>query len=213
MFLMFIHLFDCPLLLYILLFLIGVSADLKELNLHSPKNVGPFMAVDIANSILLSYRCHGPPIRFTSVFTSELHYIANELDRIRGGPDTVVLVSVWSHFSTFPIEVYIRRLRHIRRAVLRLLNREPTTLVVIRTANLQKLDPESSLFNSDWFSKQQYVVLHTMFKGLNVHLLDAWEMTLAHHLPHQLHPPPVIVKNMVDLILSHICSVKKKKRI
>ncbi|XP_062861673.1 NXPE family member 3 [Trichomycterus rosablanca] len=186
--------------------------ELKELNLHSPKNVGPFMAVDIANSILLSYRCHGPPIRFTSVSTSELHYVANELDRIRGGPDTVVLVGVWSHFSTFPVEVYIRRLRHIRRAVVRLLNREPATLVVIRTANLQKLEPESSLFNSDWFSQQQDVVLRAMFRGLNVRLLDAWEMTLAHHLPHQLHPPPVIVKNMVDLILSHICSVKKKKK-
>lgn len=187
-------------------------AELKEFNLYSPKNVGPFMAVDSRNNILMSYRCHGPPIRFTSVLSSELRYIANELDRIKGGPDTVVLMGVWSHFSTFPIEVYIRRLRHIRRAVVRLLNREPGTLVVIRTANLQKLDPESSLFNSDWFSLQIDAVLRAMFRGLNVHLLDAWEMTLAHHLPHLLHPPPTIIKNMIDLILSHICPVGRKKR-
>lgn len=159
---------------------------------------------------MLSYRCHGPPIRFTSVLSSELRYIANELDRIKGGPDTVVLVSVWSHFSTFPIEVYIRRIRHIRRAVVRLLNREPTTLVMIRTANLQKLDPESSLFNSDWFSLQIDAVLRAMFRGLNVQLLDAWAMTLAHHLPHLLHPPPTIIKNMMDLVLSNICPTGRK---
>ncbi|KAK2850081.1 hypothetical protein Q7C36_008864 [Tachysurus vachellii] len=186
--------------------------ELKEFNFHSPKNVGPFMAVDSKNNILVSYRCHGPPIRFTSVHSSELHYVANEIDRIKGGPDTVILMSVWSHFSTFPIEVYIRRLRHIRKAVVRLLNREPTTLVMIRTANLQKLDPESSLFNSDWFSLQIDSVLRAMFRGLNVQLLDAWEMTLAHHQPHLLHPPPAIIKNMIDMILSHICPVGKKRR-
>ncbi|XP_076857624.1 NXPE family member 3 [Brachyhypopomus gauderio] len=186
--------------------------ELKEFNLHSPKNVGPYLAVDSGHGILLSYRCHGPPIRFTSVSSSEMHYVANELDRIQGGSDTVVLVGIWSHFSTFPVEVYIRRLRHIRRAVVRLLNREPATLVAIRTANPQKLDPESSLFNSDWFSLQQDAMLRAMFRGLNVHLLDAWEMTLAHRHPHLLHPPPAIVKNMVDLILSYICPVRKKKR-
>lgn len=188
------------------------STELKEFNFHSPKNVGPFMAVDSKNNILVRYRCHGPPIRFTSVHSSELHYVANEIDRIKGGPDTVILMSVWSHFSTFPIEVYIRRLRHIRKAVVRLLNREPTTLVMIRTANLQKLDPESSLFNSDWFSLQIDSVLRAMFRGLNVQLLDAWEMTLAHHQPHLLHPPPAIIKNMIDMILSHICPVGKKRR-
>ncbi|XP_058248222.1 NXPE family member 3-like [Hemibagrus wyckioides] len=185
---------------------------LKEFNIHSLKKVGPFLAVDSKNNILVSFHCHGPPIRFTSVLSPELHYVANEIDRIKGGPGTVILVSVWSHFSTFPIEVYIRRLRHIRRAVVRLLNREPATLVVIRTANLQKLDPGNSLFNSDWFSLQINSVLCAMFKGLNVQLLDAWEMTLAHHLPHLLHPSPPIIKNMIDLILSNICPAGKNRR-
>ncbi|KAI5621338.1 NXPE family member 3 precursor, partial [Silurus asotus] len=183
--------------------------NLQQLNLYSPKKVGPYMAVDSKNNILLSYRCHGPPIRFTSVLSSGLRHVANELDRLKGGPQTVVLVSVWSHFSTFPIEVYIRRLRHIRRAVMRLLNREPDTVVVIRTANLQKMDPESSLFNSDWFSLQRDAVLRAMFKGIHVQLIDAWEMTLAHHLPHDIHPPLPIIKNMIDLILSHICPNEK----
>ncbi|KAF4087253.1 hypothetical protein AMELA_G00093770 [Ameiurus melas] len=183
--------------------------DLKQFNLQSPKKVGPHMAVDSRNNILVQYRCHGPPIRFSAVLSSELRYVANELDRLKGGPYTVVLVSVWSHFSTFPNEIYIRRLRHIRRAVVRLLNREPATLVVIRTANLQKLGPDSSLYNSDWFSLQKDVLLRAMFRGLRVQLLDAWEMTLAHHLPHDIHPPHTIIRNMMDVILSHICPAAK----
>ncbi|KTF79918.1 hypothetical protein cypCar_00035964 [Cyprinus carpio] len=193
-------------------YLIAHVPEFKEFNFHSPKNVGPYMAVDSKHNILLRYRCHGPPIRFTSVFSAEMHYISNELDGLRGGSDTVVVISIWAHFSTFPVQVYIRRLRHIRRAVIRLLNREPATLVLIRTANLQKLDPESSLFNSDWFSQQLDAVLRAMFKHLNVHLVDAWEMTLAHHHPHQLHPPPDIISNMVNFILSLICPVRRKKR-
>lgn len=189
-------------------YLIALVPDLKEFNLHSPKNVGPFMAVDSTHNILLKYRCHGPPIRFSTVLSSELRYVSNELDGLSGGPNTVVVLSVWAHFSTFPVEVYIRRLRHIRRAVLRLMDRAPGTTVVIRTANLQALDQDVSLYNSDWFSLQLDQVLRAMFKGLNVLMVDAWQMTQAHPLPHALHPPPAIVKNMINLLLSHVCPEK-----
>ncbi|KAJ0070312.1 hypothetical protein NL108_007668 [Boleophthalmus pectinirostris] len=190
-------------------YLIALVPDLKEFNLNSPKNVGPFMAVDSDHNILLKYRCHGPPIRFSTVLSSELRYISNELDGLSGGPNTVVVLSIWAHFSTFPVEVYIRRLRHIRGAVLRLMDRAPGTMVVVRTANLQALDQEVSLYNSDWFSVQLDQVLRAMFKGMNVHVIDAWQMTQAHPLPHALHPPPAIVKNMINMLLSYICPEKK----
>uniref|UniRef100_A0A3P9M2I5 Neurexophilin and PC-esterase domain family member 3 n=1 Tax=Oryzias latipes TaxID=8090 RepID=A0A3P9M2I5_ORYLA len=186
-------------------YLISAVPELKEFNLSSPKNVGPFMAVDTTHNILVRYRCHGPPIRFSTVLSSELRYISNELDGLAGGPNTVVVLSIWAHFSTFPVEVYIRRLRHIRRAVVRLMDRAPGTLVVIRSANLQLLDQEVSLYNSDWFSLQLDATLKAMFKGLNVLMVDAWQMTAAHHLPHALHPPPAIVGNMIDVLLSYIC--------
>ncbi|KAB5576907.1 hypothetical protein PHYPO_G00203910 [Pangasianodon hypophthalmus] len=190
-------------------YLTAFVPNLKKINLYSRTISGQFVAVDSKNNIMVSYRCHGPPIHFPTVFSSELRYVSNELDRIEGGPNTVVLVSVGSHFNTFPVEVYIRRLWHIRRAVVRLLNREPATLVVVRTVNMRKLNLQISLSNSDWFSLQQDAVLRAMFQGLNIQMLDAWEMTLAHHLPHDLHPPLPIIKNMIDLILSRICRVGK----
>ncbi|XP_032361645.1 NXPE family member 3 [Etheostoma spectabile] len=179
--------------------------DLKEFNLHSLKQVGPFMALDYGNNVLVTFRCHGPPIRFPSIPTSELRYIANEIDGLTGGTSTVVVFGIWSHFSTFPMEVYIRRLQSIRRAVVRLLDRAPGTLVVIRTANPKALMLYETITNSDWYSLQRDKVLRAVFKGLNVHLIDAWEMVLAHHLPHSLHPQPPIIKTMMDLLLSYIC--------
>lgn len=185
----------------------GLS-DLVEFNLGSPKNVGPFMSVDLRHNILVKFRCHGPPIRFSTVFSSELRYIANELDNIVGGRNTVVAITIWSHFSTFPVGVYIRRLRNIRRAVLRLLDRSPKTAIVIRTANVQELGPEVSLFNSDWYSFQLDTVMRKMFSGIAVHFVDAWEMSVAHYLPHNLHPNEIIVKNQIDAFLSYVCPLQ-----
>ncbi|XP_015240869.1 PREDICTED: NXPE family member 3 [Cyprinodon variegatus] len=193
-------------------YLIASAPEIKEINLNSPKNVGPFMAVDTTHNILLNYRCHGPPIRFSTVLSSELRYVSNELDGLSGGPNTVVVLSIWAHFSTFPVEVYIRRLRHIRRAVLKLQGRAPGTLVVIRSANLQAMDEEVSLYNSDWFSLQLDAVLKAMFRGLDVLMVDAWEMTLAHHLPHALHPAQPIVQNMIDMVLSYVCPEEKRSQ-
>ena len=182
----------------------------KEFNLRSTSWTGPFMAVDCKHNILLKYHCHGPPIGFSTDRASELRYVANELDRLPGGPNTVVALSLWAHFSPYPVEVYIRRMRHIRRALERLLVRGPGTLVIIRSPNLRALDKEYSLNHSDWFSLQLGRVLRNMFMGLAVVFVDAWEMTLAHHSPHNIHPPPDIIKNMISLILTQVCPAKKK---
>ncbi|XP_075932198.1 NXPE family member 3-like [Anarhichas minor] len=176
---------------------------LKKFDLHNAETTGPHMSLDNTNNILMTYRSHGPPIQFEPMDTRDLRYIANELDDLVGGPNTVVVFTIWAHFGSFPMEIYIRRLQSIRRAVVRLLDRAPGTLVFIRTANLKGL---TTVINySDWFSLQLDKVLRAMFKGLNVHLIDAWEMTLAHHLPHNIHPPPPIIRNMINHLLSYIC--------
>ncbi|XP_077392951.1 NXPE family member 3-like [Festucalex cinctus] len=186
-------------------YLLSLLPALKKVNLENPKKSGPFLAVDSAHNIVLKYRFHGPPVRIQPVMISELRYIANELDGLTGGPNTVVTIGIWAHFATFPVQVYIQRLRHIRQAVARLLDRAPGTVVVVRTANPQALKGDISLYKSDWLMLQQDVVLRAMLKGLNVKLVDAWQMCLAHRLPHNLHPPRPIVKTMVDMMLSYIC--------
>ncbi|KAF1372575.1 hypothetical protein PFLUV_G00267230 [Perca fluviatilis] len=189
-------------------YLNAVLPGLKEFDLHSPKKAGPYISLDYANNILLMSRFHGPPIRIVTVPTSELRYVANEIDGLVGGTNAVVLFGIWAHFGTFPMEIYIRRLQNIRRAVARLLDRAPGTVVIIRTGNAKALSLSVSLTNSDWYSLQCNKVLRAVFKGLNVHLIDAWEMVLAHQLPHNLHPPSPIIKNMINVILSYVCPQK-----
>ncbi|XP_019215822.1 NXPE family member 3 isoform X1 [Oreochromis niloticus] len=183
--------------------------DLKEFNLHSHKSIGPLMALDYTNNIFVMFRAHGPPIRTVSVPSMELHYIANELDNVVGGSNTVVVFGIWAHFDTFPIGFYIRRLMSIRSAVVRLLSRAPGTVVVIRTGNPKPYTTILGAFvHSDWYTFQRLKALKAIFKGLNVHLVDAWEMVLAHHLPHSMHPEPPVIKNMINVLLSYICPPK-----
>ncbi|KAM6979871.1 NXPE family member 3-like [Aplochiton taeniatus] len=182
---------------------------IKEFDLRSPSKTGPFLAVDTANNIMLSFRFHGLPIRsWLPTSVSELHYVSSELDRLTGGSNTVVIIGVWAHFTLTPMELYIRRLRQIRRALVLLLDRAPETVVVIRTGNLQHLDLQRSLVYSDWYALQINRLLRAMFKGMDVLLVDAWDMVLASHLPHDIHPPPPIIRNMIDHVLSYACPVK-----
>ncbi|KAM6962016.1 NXPE family member 3-like [Tautogolabrus adspersus] len=112
--------------------------DAKEINRNKPRTSGPYMLWDNAKNMLVTYHFHGPPISISDkIPISELHYISNELDDVVGGPNTVVVLGIWAHLTPFPIQFYIRRLQSIRRAVIRLLNRAPDTLVVIRTPNLR----------------------------------------------------------------------------
>ncbi|XP_067849191.1 NXPE family member 3-like [Heptranchias perlo] len=182
---------------------------LKMFDLGNPKNIGPHLAVDLENNIMVEFHPHGPPIRFNTVSSQDMHYIANELDEIKGGKNTVIAITLWSHFSTFPVEVYIRRLQNIRRSILQLLGRSPDTVIVIKTANVQALPQDVSLYNSDWYSYQLDLVLRKMFTGINVAFVDAWEMTIAHYLPHELHPQQVIIKNEIDVFLSYVCPFEK----
>nr|XP_020444842.1 NXPE family member 3-like [Monopterus albus] len=190
-------------------YLTNALPDLKEFNLYRNNKFGPLMALDLANDIMMTFNCHGPPIiSAITVPIAELHYIANELDGLTGGTNTVVVVSIGAHFCPFPIEMYIRRLQDIRRAVVRLLDRAPGTLVIIRTVNLRALNLDIALFLSDWYLLQFDKVLRAMFKGLSVHLVHAWEMSLAHHVPHDIHPLPPVVTNMINVLLSYICPQK-----
>ncbi|XP_062414450.1 NXPE family member 3-like [Pungitius pungitius] len=189
-------------------FLNAALPGLKEFDLHNPRYVGPFMSLDNQNNILVRFRCHGPPLLWPTIPIRELRYIANELDDLDAGPNDVVVLSIWAHFTTSPMDFYIRRLQSIRRAVVQLLDTNPGTLVIVRTGNSRSLNDKVPPMDSDWYSLQCDKVLKAMFKGLKVHLIDAWEMTLAHHLPLDLHPPPPIIENMVNSMLSYVCPQK-----
>ncbi|XP_043557478.1 NXPE family member 3-like [Chiloscyllium plagiosum] len=179
--------------------------DLKRLELGNPIKVGPHLAVNLENNIVVEYRPHGPPIQFSTIASQHLQLISNKLDEIKGGKNTVIAITLVAHFTPFPVEVYIRRIQNVRRSILQLLNRSPDTLVVIKTANVRENPPQIVAYYSDWYAFQIDSVMRKMFTGINMVFVDTWEMTIAHYLPHNIHSGRIIIKNEIDVFLSYVC--------
>ncbi|XP_036394090.1 NXPE family member 3-like [Megalops cyprinoides] len=176
---------------------------MKSLNLHSQEQAGPLMAVDVGNNIVLRWRAHGPPLRSRKSPMADLHYISNEIDDLAGGPRTVIVLNLWAHFTTFPLEFYARRVARIRQSVLALLKRAPETIVIIKSANTSYKD----VIGSDWLAWQLDTLLRTAFQGINVAFIDVWQMTSCHYSPDAIHPNPTIIRNEIDIVLSFVCPV------
>ncbi|CAB1350059.1 unnamed protein product [Coregonus sp. 'balchen'] len=159
---------------------------LKRLNLHTSSKSGPFEAVDTQSNTRIIWRAHGIPIRMSKTPWADLHYIGREVEGLAGGAHSVVVFTIWAHFTTYPLAVYAHRLVVIRRAVASLLRRSPTTLVVIKSANTGYKD----VYGSDWLSWQLDMALREIFRDLPVVLIDVWQMTSCHYSPDNIHPPP-----------------------
>ncbi|KAM4678329.1 NXPE family member 3-like [Discoglossus pictus] len=182
-------------------YLVGFVPSLKEIDLHVLHQTGPLLATDAEHNYLVQWRAHQKPLRMQRAWIQDLHYIASELDQLGGRKGMVIVFTCWAHFSSYPVSVYIERLRGIRHAVIRLLKRSPETKVLIKSANTGY----NTVHVNVWLSFQLDTVMRAMFSKLPVAILDAWQMTSSHRLPENLHPHKLIVKNEVDLMLSFIC--------
>lgn len=175
--------------------------SLKPVDLHATYQVGPLMAVETTRGTVLHWRAHSWPLRSLRTPVASLHSVARELHGLAGGPYTVVVLGMGAHFTTFPPSIFARRLAGIRTAVKALLDREPSTLVVIKLANTGY----KSVYGSDWLTLQMNRFLRAAFVGLRVAFVDAWEMTSSLAVPDDIHPRKLIVRNEVELFLSFIC--------
>ncbi|KAM5173167.1 NXPE family member 3-like [Mantella aurantiaca] len=182
-------------------YIVNFIPTLKEINLHVTHNPGPLLATDTEFNYLVQWRAHQKPLRMERTAIHELHYIASELDGLGNRKGLIIVLTCWSHFLTYPVRTYIRRLHHIREAVARLLERSPETKILIKSANTgYGFD-----HGSDWLSLQLDTLMRAMFSKLPVTILDVWQMTMCHREPENIHPPKIIIKNEIDLMLSFIC--------
>ncbi|XP_077118708.1 NXPE family member 3-like [Ranitomeya variabilis] len=175
--------------------------SLKKIDLHVHYLSGPLLAVDADAGLVIRYRSHGLPLKTSKTLVSNLQYESAQLAGIDGGPNTVVVMTFCPHFASFPLRVYLERLEKVQKAVASLLFRSPETTVIIKSANTGF----EKLCISDWLSLQLDIIMRAVFKGMGVIILDVWDMTSCHYLPINIHPGPPVIKNEVDLMLSHIC--------
>ncbi|KAK7118066.1 hypothetical protein R3I94_021796 [Phoxinus phoxinus] len=177
--------------------------DLKRMDLHTPRTGGPLMAVELKNNIIVHWRPHGVPLRFTKMLITDLHYISNDIDEIAGGPHAVFVFTICAHLVFHPLTLYVHEVAKIRQSIVALLSRAPETTVIIKSGNTAGV---KDIFQSDWYAIQLNTVMQEMFRDIDgVIYFDVWQMTSCHYLRENVHPGPVIIANEIDMLLSYLC--------
>ncbi|XP_019613879.1 PREDICTED: NXPE family member 3-like [Branchiostoma belcheri] len=165
-------------------------------------------------NISLRYRYHHFPVqgRAWCVFC-DFRYVVETLDSIPGGPNTIIVLSLWAHFTAEPLELLRSRLYAIRAAIHRLKRRAPGTRVFVRTGTTREHKGgklEFYLLGSDWLAYQITEVIREMFRAdPDVVVLDTWDMSVCQPGKDNVHPDQTMVDSQLNRLLSHIC-IKKK---
>ncbi|XP_029429916.1 NXPE family member 1-like isoform X2 [Rhinatrema bivittatum] len=187
-----------------MMYLTNTVKTLKLFDLYGSGQHKELLALDMDRNIKMQWKKHGHPFVTQVLYTVKGNsYIPRELDHLAGGSNTVVVVKLGQHFRPFPLHIFIKRVINIRHAIERLFLRSPDTKVVLDSENIREMDSEMERF-SDFHGYVQYLALKDVFQGLNLGIIDAWDMTIA-FAANSIHPPEDIVRNQVNMFLTYIC--------
>ncbi|XP_060036010.1 NXPE family member 1-like [Erinaceus europaeus] len=177
---------------------------LKLLGLHGSGILQHHLLTDAENNIQIHWKRHTYPFVTLHLYSViDVAYIPREIDRIPGDKDTVVAITLGLHFRAFPVEVFIRRVLGVRKAIERLFLRSPDTKVILKTENTREMHTDSERLGN-FHGHVHLLILKDVFKDLNVGLIDAWDMSIAYDT-NNLHPHNTVVGNQINLFLNYIC--------
>ncbi|XP_030853708.1 NXPE family member 3-like [Strongylocentrotus purpuratus] len=172
-----------------------------------PWYVGRTIAKDSRNNIDFQFQFHGHPIgKRAWANISIIEYIANLIDRVKGGENTVLVLTLWAHFTTFPPWYYEARVDDILESVRRLQERSPRTLVVWKSANTREHHGlDHYLKCSDWTARNlDRRMRNKVLAYDNVGFMDAWDMTNAQLETDSVHPKGSHVENLSNKLLTYV---------
>ncbi|XP_069808098.1 NXPE family member 4-like [Dendropsophus ebraccatus] len=177
----------------------------KNFDLHRSGLHSKLFAANNKENILLLFKKHSHPFVATRFYVvKDDSYMSDEIDRLAGGPHQVIVISLGQHFRAFPIQLFIRRVMSVHRALERLFLRSPDTKVIIKAENTREIHEDNERF-SDFHGYIQYLIVKEVFKDLPVATIDAWDMTIAFD-SYNVHPPEPVVRNEIYMLLSYICA-------
>ncbi|XP_040186820.1 NXPE family member 1-like [Rana temporaria] len=177
---------------------------LKFFDLHGNGWHRTYMAIDQTNNIYIQWKKHGHPFVTLSFFNARDYAdVPHQIDQIGGNSDTVIVITLGQHFRAFPISLFIRRLLNVRKAIENLFSRSPNTKVIIKSENIREINLDVERF-SDFHGYIQYLLVKDIFNGLNVGMIDVWDMTVAFK-SFNVHPPEIVLKNQINMFLSYLC--------
>ncbi|PIK57132.1 hypothetical protein BSL78_05950 [Apostichopus japonicus] len=151
---------------------------------------------------------HGPPVRGSQIISvDKLRYVAEQIDDLEGGPEVIIILSIWAHFGVPDGTFYRDRLQAIKGAVGRLWQRSPETKVIVRSANTREHAIGGFiLISSDWIALQGEKTLRGVFsQDKRFSFLDVWDMTLVQQSKDAIHPLKTTLVQIMDYLLTMIC--------
>ncbi|XP_018414056.1 PREDICTED: NXPE family member 1-like, partial [Nanorana parkeri] len=178
--------------------------NLKFFDLHGNGWHKTYLAIDQANNIYIQWKKHGHPFVTMSFFDiTNYADVPHQINQIGGNSDTVIVITLGQHFRPFPISLFIRRLLNVRKAIENMFLRSPNTKIIIKSENTREINLDVERF-SDFHGYIQYLLVKDIFSGLNVGMIDAWDMTVAYG-SFNGHPPEIVLKNQINMFLSYLC--------
>ncbi|XP_044152565.1 NXPE family member 1-like isoform X2 [Bufo gargarizans] len=185
-------------------YLVNTLKEFKNFDLYRAGKSLKHFAANYKRNTLLSFTKHSHPFITASPYVvKDNFYMSDEIDHLEGGPHHVLVLSLGQHFRPLPIQLFIRRVFNLHRAVEQLFLRSPDTKVIIKAENTREI-PDAERY-SDFHGYIQYLIIKEVFKDLPVATVDAWDMTVAFNT-NNAHPPVTVVRNQIYMFLSYICS-------
>ena len=179
---------------------LNIGASFKGYQI-GPKGVFK-QSYDKQNNISMIFSFHGFPIRGVLNRVQYIDYIANQLDALIGGDETIIVITIWAHFTVNNLDFYRQRIETIKRSIIRLLVRSPTTQIFIKSANTRD---ENSVAMSNVYAYQlEQLMRETMGALSSVIILDTWDMTMGHKSGFKVHPEEDVIRSEMDMFLSYL---------
>ena len=125
----------------------------------------------------------------------------------------VFLLNYCFHFNAWTTRAYLERLFHTKLSVVRLMQRCPNSIVIIKLSH-----PRKEVLNVQPYKAAIYVyhdmdrMIRRMFDDIPVNYLDIWDLVLSHPSKSEIHVSPHVIRQEVFLMLSYICPEMVKSR-
>ncbi|XP_077980076.1 NXPE family member 3-like [Glandiceps talaboti] len=177
----------------------GDSTLLGRYTSSLPSGQGGFKV----DGMMLGFRAGGAARRIGHTIF-EADYIDTHISCTTYTP--MLVINFAFHFGSWGTRPYLDRLFAAKLAMLRLFDRCPGSIVIIKLLHPRdNTRPEQAAHSSNYRFHDMNRMARRVFGGLGIRFLDIWDMVASHSIANDVHPPGVICTQEINLLFSYIC--------
>ncbi|XP_070535865.1 NXPE family member 3-like [Ptychodera flava] len=118
----------------------------------------------------------------------------------------VVVFNFGFHYASWSVRAYIDRIYRTKFSVIRLFERCPNSIVIIKLAHPRDNNSVTqSVHSGNYLFYDMNRMLRRVFGGIGVRFLDLWDMVLSHPDKNTVHVAAHIIQQQFDMLFSYIC--------